>query len=187
VGPDLLAPFVVGDSEDDGLGDGRMFEQHRLDLLRVDVDASGDDRVVLPAREEQVAVFVEVAEVADGERVVPPRGSGLALVTPIPEPLGPPTPDPHLSHFVGRYLPAVVVQHEELRSGEGGADAAGFAQPLGRGDARRLSLRRPVELPYRPLGERIDHTPFRLGSDRCARVRERSHRREVVTSQLLRA
>ena len=77
---DLLAPVVVGDAEDRGVGDRGVREQHALDLGRIDVDAAGDDHVGLAVAEEQVAVVVEVADVADGEEAGPAVGLGLVLV-----------------------------------------------------------------------------------------------------------
>ena len=68
-GLDLLAPVVVRDAEDGGVGDGGVGEQRGLDLGRVDVDAARDDHVDLAVAEEEVAVLVEIADVADGEEV----------------------------------------------------------------------------------------------------------------------
>ena len=49
--------------------DLRVVQQLGLDLGRVDVDAARDDHVDLAVAQEQVAVVVEVADVADGEEV----------------------------------------------------------------------------------------------------------------------
>ena len=57
--------------------------EHVLDLLRVDVHPAGDDHEGLAVGEEQVAVVVEVADIADGGpvRVLGmPRLGGLLRV-----------------------------------------------------------------------------------------------------------
>ena len=78
-GLDLLAALVVGDAEDGDVGDRRVVDQHRLDLGRVDVHAARDDHVDLAVAQEQVAVVVEVADVAEGAAApapgAPPRSS----------------------------------------------------------------------------------------------------------------
>ena len=48
-----------------------MAEQHGLDLGRIDVDAAADDQVGAAVGEEQVAVVVDVADVAEREVVAP--------------------------------------------------------------------------------------------------------------------
>ena len=63
-GGDSLAPARVRHAEDARLGHGRMCQQHRLDLGRIDVLAAGDDQVVAPVDDVQVALGVEVAQVA---------------------------------------------------------------------------------------------------------------------------
>ena len=57
------------------VGDAGMFEQRRLDLGRVDVGAAGDDHVLGAVGDEQVAVGVEVADVAEAEPLALERGS----------------------------------------------------------------------------------------------------------------
>ena len=66
-GLDLLAPVGVGDAEDGDVADLRVGEELALDLGRVDVHAAADDHVDLAVAQEQVAVLVELADVADGE------------------------------------------------------------------------------------------------------------------------
>src|SRR5689334_20110310 len=43
---DLLSPFRVRPADHRAFGDGRMAEQHFLDLARIDVRAAGDDHVL---------------------------------------------------------------------------------------------------------------------------------------------
>src|SRR5580704_13114871 len=61
-----LAHLRVGDANDRDIVDGRVQRQHVLGLLRVDVDTAGDDRERLAVGEEQEAVLVQVADVAEG-------------------------------------------------------------------------------------------------------------------------
>src|SRR5207247_2376625 len=64
---DLLAPVLVRDAEDSRVGDLGVGEQLAFDLCRIDVDATGDDHVRLAVAQEEPALVVEVADVADGE------------------------------------------------------------------------------------------------------------------------
>ena len=80
-----LAPLVVGHADGGGVADRGVLEQHRVDLGRVDVHAAGDDEVGGAVGEEQVAVVVEVADVAEGEVVAPVRPVGLVRVLEVVE------------------------------------------------------------------------------------------------------
>ncbi len=68
-----LAPPVVGHTEDADVGHLLGLGEHGLDFCRIDVHAAGDDEVVAATVDEEVAVTVEVAEVAHREEAVPPR------------------------------------------------------------------------------------------------------------------
>ena len=72
-----LAPFVVGDAHHTGIADRRVAEQHGLDLGRIDVHAAADDEVRAAIGEEEVAVVVDVADVAEGEVVAAVGAVGL--------------------------------------------------------------------------------------------------------------
>src|SRR3954447_14605859 len=60
-----LAPFVVGDAEHRRVEHLRMCVQHRFDLGGIDVDAAGDDHVLLAVADVDVTLFVDVRDVAD--------------------------------------------------------------------------------------------------------------------------
>src|SRR5690606_18062061 len=60
----LLAPFVAGDADDDGLLNVRMGMQGLLDLARIDVAAPGDDHFLLAVGDVEEAVRIELADVA---------------------------------------------------------------------------------------------------------------------------
>ena len=64
-----LAPLGIGNADHRDVADGRMREQLGLDLRGIDVDAARDDEVRRAIGEEQVAVVVEIADVAEREVV----------------------------------------------------------------------------------------------------------------------
>ena len=66
-GDDGLAPALVGQPEDGDLAHRRVAHEDLLDLDRVDVLAAGDDHVLLAVDERDVAVVVDLAEVAGVE------------------------------------------------------------------------------------------------------------------------
>ena len=63
-GGDCLAPFVVGNPDDDDLAHVRVRREHVLDLARIDVVAAGDDHVGGTIDEIEKAGFVKAADVA---------------------------------------------------------------------------------------------------------------------------
>ena len=91
-GPTRRRDAVHGDVDD-----ARVLAEDLLDLERVDVDAAADDQVLAPAVEVEVAVLVEPAVVADGERRSCSRqaAAGLLRVAEVGEPgvLGDRAPD----------------------------------------------------------------------------------------------
>ena len=62
-----FAEPLVGDAEHRGLGHRGMGVDRRLDLLRADILAAADDDVLLAVDDEQIAVLVEIADVAGPE------------------------------------------------------------------------------------------------------------------------
>src|SRR6516164_1992214 len=62
---DLLAHFLVRHAEHRDVSNVRMGDQHVLGLLRVDVHPARDDHVGLSVGEIEVAVLVEIADVAE--------------------------------------------------------------------------------------------------------------------------
>ena len=60
-----LAELGVGNAEHRAVGDLRHGDQHRLDLGRIDVHAARDHHVGLAVADVEIAVAVEVADVAD--------------------------------------------------------------------------------------------------------------------------
>ena len=87
-GLDLLAVLVVREPEHRDVVDGRVGEQDVLDLLGVDVDAARVDRERLAVGEVDVAVVVEVADVAERATCSAACLRGLGLVAVIAEVIG---------------------------------------------------------------------------------------------------
>src|SRR5262245_38000678 len=72
-GHDCLTPVLVRYADRRGIADRGMFEEHCVDLSRVDVHTAGNDEVRAAVGEEEVAVVVHVADVAECEIVAPER------------------------------------------------------------------------------------------------------------------
>ena len=72
-----LAAQRVRRANDGAVRDGRVREQHLLDLGRIDVHARGDDQLAVAADEEQVTGFVDVATIADGDELAAAAGRRL--------------------------------------------------------------------------------------------------------------
>ena len=68
-----LAAVAVGHADDRGLEHVRVLLQHILDLARVDVEATDEDHLFLPSADEEVAVVVELANVAGVQPAVVKR------------------------------------------------------------------------------------------------------------------
>ena len=80
-GAQPFAEFVVGDAEHRAVAHAGHADQHVLDLGGIDVDAAGDHHVALAVAQEQIAVRVEVADVADADETVA-AGFGACLALP---------------------------------------------------------------------------------------------------------
>ena len=93
-GVDLLAPDVVGDADYRRLLHRRVLGQGHLHLGRENVLSAGDDHVLHPVHEEQVAAVVEVAGVAGAIPAVPEDlGGSLGLVPVLAHEVAGPGPD----------------------------------------------------------------------------------------------
>ena len=80
-----LAPLLVGHADHAGLDDVGVLVEDRLDLLGRDVLAAADDLVAGPPAEEQVAVLVEVPEVAGVDPARRRRSSRRSATCPDPQ------------------------------------------------------------------------------------------------------
>jgi len=80
-----FAPLIVGHPDDRDVDHGGMLGQHPFHLDRVDVLAAGDDHVLQPVLDEDVAAVVDSADIAGAEPAVLcdrlGRRLGLVVVT----------------------------------------------------------------------------------------------------------
>src|SRR4029077_20814037 len=76
-----LAEFRVGNAEHRAVGDFRHGDQHGLDLGRIDVHPARDHHVGLAVADVEVAVAVEIADIAD--RNEPVAVDRLAVLRPV--------------------------------------------------------------------------------------------------------
>src|SRR5690348_837423 len=109
-----------------------------LDLAGIDVHAAADDHVAGPVGDEQVAVIVEVADVADGEVLTVPRRRRLLGIVVIAEAHAARRPDPDAS--VGSRLPADGRADTNIDAGPRQTHGTGALEPLLRRDPRRPAL-----------------------------------------------
>ena len=101
--------------------------QDVVDFLRVDVDAAGDDQLGGAAGEEEIAVGVEIAHVADGEVVASLVGRArLFGVAEIFEAVVGVVPEEDRADLIGRAVAAFVVEDAGPEGGIELADAAGL-------------------------------------------------------------
>src|SRR3546814_16734383 len=87
---DLAPPALVGQSHDDALLDSVEGEERGLDLCGVDVLAPGDDQVIAPVGDIEVALLVEVAQVARAQPAVAQRRGGRVRTVEVPRAYGRP-------------------------------------------------------------------------------------------------
>ena len=109
--------------------DARLGEQDVLDFPRVDLLAAPVDHVVGPAGQEQVAVLVEVAQVAGVEPALGVDGTGRAVLRVFGDDA--PAPDLHPAHHRGRaghVPPGGQLGYPDLRAGRRPTEPA-FRRP----------------------------------------------------------
>ena len=122
-----------------------MQQQRRFDFGRVHVRAAGDDHVLGAAVDEQVAVVVEVAEIAERELLAPMDAVGLVRVVVIAEPDAVLHVD--LADGAGRHLVAVVVEDQQPHAANRPTDGPRLLEPAVRLGDRRRALHAAVGLP----------------------------------------
>ena len=141
---DRLAGVGVGDAEDGRLLDVGVRQQHLLDLARVDVEAADQDQLAPPVDQVQVAVLVEVGDVAGGEPAVGVRA--LGAVGPVAgEDVG--AADDDLARVALLDRAALLVDQPQLDARDRPADRVGLGDLAHqrRGEHRR-GLGEPVAL-----------------------------------------
>ena len=72
---DCLSGVRVRHADHRGLGHGRVFGDHVLDLARVDVEAADQHQLPAAVDQEQVAVVVGVGDVAGGQPAIAVRAA----------------------------------------------------------------------------------------------------------------
>src|SRR5262249_33407317 len=121
-GANLLAPLRMGDADDAAVGDGGGEGERRLDLRRVGVHAAADDHIGATIAEREVALGVEVADVAEREEVAAAALGGLLGVALVLE--GGSGAEVDVARDAGRAGPARCVEDVHLEAGPGPPDRA---------------------------------------------------------------
>ncbi len=176
---DLLAEVLVGHADDRRVEDLGVRDQQVLGLLRVDVHAARDDHVRLAVGQVEVAVGVDVADVADRRRGAAGAAAlgRLVGIAPVREVRGPVEPD--RARLPLRHLVAVVVEDQQ-RAGDAVADRARVGEPL-----LAVAPREAVGLGGAVVlddlrAEPLDHVLLDLHRARRGGVDDRLERRQVV-------
>ena len=126
-----LAAIGVGDADHDHFLHRGMLVDRLLDHLRIDVEAAGDDHVLLAVDQIEIAVLVHVADVA-GEKPVADESLG-GFLRPVPVALGDVRPlDADFADFARRQHLRRIVQrdHVHLDAGQHQPDRARLVRSL---------------------------------------------------------
>src|SRR5262249_6888615 len=118
----LLAPDRVGHADGRGFGDLRALHQHAVDLDRRNVDAAADDQLLLAPGEIEVAVGVEIADVA-GAHAAAAVGAHAAVAAERAEMVVVPRTDLDVPGLAGRHGAPLGADDDEPVIGERTADA----------------------------------------------------------------
>ena len=174
----LLAQQRVRPADDRCRGNCRVQQQHVLDVARVDVEAAADDEVLAAVHHHQVAVGVDVPDVAGVQPPVHDRSSRRRLVPPVAG-HDPGRRDAHLSVDARRQLLAIRALDPQPHSRQRPADAAITTRIRRVHRRRRRHLRAAVAVGH--PGRR--HAPLELGPhrgrQRRAAGRDVGQRRQV--------
>src|SRR6266700_3767021 len=137
-----LAAVSVGNPDHDHLVHGGVGIDRLLDHLRIDVEAAGDDHVLLAVDQKEIAVTVHIADVA-GQEAVADEGLG-GLLRSIPIAFGDVrSPDADFADLArAEHLGRILQRHHvHLDAGQHQPDRAGLVRPLlGMAGARRAGL-----------------------------------------------
>ncbi len=175
----LLAEIGVGHAEHRGIGDLGMRDQQVLALLRVDVHAAGDDHERRAVGEMEIAVLIEVADVADGAHAAV-RRAGLLRLLRIVEVLERGAGlEPDGAGRAARTLLEVGIEDVQLAE-QHAADGAGMGQPfLAVAGGEAQSLGRAVVLVNDGPPPR-DHVALHLQGTGRGRMDRDFERRKVI-------
>src|SRR6266849_2534809 len=118
-----LAELLVRDTEHCAIAHPGQSEQCCLDLCWINVNPAGNHHVVLAVAEKEVAVLVEVTDIADRDKPVAldiPALLGQPVIGEIGNAL---QPDIHLANFARRQLPAEFVINADGRAAAWSSDS----------------------------------------------------------------
>src|SRR3984957_17691811 len=162
-----LAEFLVGDAEYRAVVDAGNRMQRGLDFGRVDVDAARNHHVALAIADEDVAVRVDVADVARGDKTVALDLGALLRLVVIGEIRIIRYPRIDLADLALRQHPAILADEAQFRARRYLADGAGLLQRvLGIGEGHRAGFGRAVEfIDHRPPP--FDHRALDVGGTGC--------------------
>ena len=176
-----LAHLGIGDAEHRDVVHLRVFDQQVLGFLRIDVHAARHDHERLAVGEEQVALVVEIAHVADRRPALcVERVARLRFVFVVFEPGSRRRRfEPHRADFARRQHRTVVVDDVD-RTQQRLADRTGMGEPIGRGD---VGAARAFGCGVVLVDDRtppVEHLALGLDAARRGRVQRDLHRRQVV-------
>ena len=175
-----LAELLVGDAEHGAVADTLQRKQACLDLGGVDVHAAADHHVAAPIVEIEVAVGVEIADVAAADEAVALDRTALLLVAGVGE-VGPDV-EPHvdLARLAGRELAPVGVEDLDHGLLDRPADGARVREPLLAGAVHdRPRLGAAVVLGD-DRAQPLDHRALDVGRTRRGGVNDPAQRGEVI-------
>ena len=160
-----LAAVRVRHADDRARVDGRVLEEHLLDLGRVHVEARHDDEVLHAVDEEEVPVVVDHGDVARAQPTVGgERARGCLGIVPVTgEHVR--TLHPDLAGVADEDVVAVGVDEAHLHAGERQADRAGLGAGARRGGDHRRGLGEAVA-----LGDRHAEDAAHIGPQSPARA-----------------
>ena len=139
----------------------------------IDVDAAGDHHVALAVADEDIAVRVDIADIARGDKTVAVDLGALFRLVVIGEIRIARDPRIDLADLALRQYSSVLADEAQLRAGRNPADGAGLLQRvLGIGEGDRARFGRAVEfMDHRPPP--FDHRALDVGGTGCGGVDRR--------------
>src|SRR6516162_1387142 len=125
----LFAEVGIGNAEHRGIGNLRMGDQQVFAFLRVDIDPAGDDHEGRAVGEIEIAVGIDIADVADRAHAAVRRArlAGAARIVEIFERRC--RLEPHRTRRAGRALLKVLIENMEVTE-QHLADGALVGEPL---------------------------------------------------------
>src|SRR5882724_8864497 len=157
---ELFAVLLVGNTEDRAIAYPRHREQSRFDLGRVDVDAAGDHHVAGAVADKEIAVLVEIADIAERDETVAPDLATLFVLAVVGEIRKPLEPEVDFADLARRQNPAVGAVDAHRAAGRWPSDGARLPQRFlggveggdpGLGRAVIFVDDRPPPFDHRPL------------------------------------